>query len=193
MKTDGKHITVHCQGRHVEATALSHGLTVMSTAGKAIATLMPTFDVDAMYVLDGGDQADWNKGGGIAPLITLDGMNNKVMLAWRWHPADQLFHVGIYWHPHGGGRVMPEDNGTLKKVAAGVPIIATFEAEWGRPYRASIVCPAGTADITCDGTRAPLLVRNVFSYFGGNRVAPRDMRYECERIYLSNSKIRIGI
>lgn len=186
-------MTAHQPGYHLERTWLCHGLTVMSTRGGAIAKLRLAFDVGAMYMLDGGDQYDWNKAGGLAPMLTLDGMSNKAMVVWRWVPSEQLFHVGLYWHPLGGGRVMPEDNGTLMKVAAGTPVVATIEARWRQPYRAHLVCADGVADVACEGTVSPLVVRNVFGYFGGNRVAPRAVTYESDRIYLSKRKIRIGL
>jgi len=158
-----------------------------------MAKLFLTFDVESMYLLDGGDQADWNKGGGLAPLFTLRGMDNKAMVVWRWWPPEQRFHVGLYWHPRGGGRVMPEDNGTLLRVPPGHMVVATFMAWRGEPYHGHVLAAGiGESDVVCEGTRAPLIVRNVFSYFGGNRTAPRRLRYDAMRLYYG-TKIKIKL
>lgn len=139
-----------------------------------------TWGWDATYLLDGGDQLDWNKGGGLGamPLPWHGGMNNKVMVCWRWAPAKQLFEAGIYWHPVGGGRVMPEDYGGVISVVPGEELRVRMEGRRGQPIEAIAAAGTRVASVSCAGTCVRRLMRLTVPWFGGNRTPPRTVTYE---------------
>lgn len=138
--------------------------------------LEASLDWRATYEIEGQDQMDWNKLGGVAAVWGSwrhGGMVNKAMAAWRWVPGERMFHFGIMWHGADGARSLPESNGTIVKVAPGHSVRFAFYMGLGDAISARVEAPGNAKDVVCEGTLVRRLMRSVTPYFGGNRRPPR--------------------
>ena len=140
------------------------------------------FDERAMYWHGGEDQYDWNKGGGLGAWRRMD---NMCMVAWRY--VGSAFEVGPYWHPagaswarrHGGvSRLMPEDATLICRLAPGDEVVVELSAIPHEPYRMHFYMDSEPSSVVlCEGTRCPVVSREVSAWFGGTSMPPRVVKY----------------
>lgn len=174
---------IHVPSLPIDVCWLCHPLAV----GRPPLTLSYRFIFDEWAVYDHGneDQWDWNKGGGLGAWRRMD---NMCMVAWRY--VEGRFEVGPYWHPAGAarmrkqgeaGRVMPEDRGVLYVVDPGEPLYVQLVAVKGEPYHMRFLYKGQATSVTCEGTHAPWLVREVSAWFGGTSMPPKVVMYRRKR------------
>lgn len=129
--------------------------------------------LDAAYIHDNGDQDDWNK------LIGLTGnywnrTKNAVMVGWAFNPKMGVFDLNFYIHRDGS----TEKGETLFSVSVNEMFIVVLE-QIGEDVYISLSTESGyelqkfkMSDFSCESWYL------IDGWFGGNRVAPRTLKYE---------------
>lgn len=129
------------------------------------------FDESCEYLLDCGDQTDWNKlyGWGFG----LNHHENSVRLVWRYNTIEQVVEVAPYLYID-GKRTMPTKE-QIVKVKIGEKIKTSIEVldNIARVVIESDKCYPFEFTFDISVSNKPLF--GCWFYFGGNRKAPNDI------------------
>lgn len=128
------------------------------------------FDESCEYLLDNGDQWDWNKLYGWS--LGFNHHKNSVRLVWRYNPIEQVIEVAPYCYIDGKCELPTKSQ--IIEIKIGEKVRTSIEV------LDNIVRVVIESDITCrygfrfsDCGRKPLF--GCWFYFGGNRKAPHDI------------------
>lgn len=136
---------------------------------------------DTEYILSGADQRDWNKGVGLTEDL-FSNTKNSMMWAWRWNPDIQKFEHTLYCHVNGTRQIARNSAGgeTIYYSGSGdVFIVDLTRNKIKGEYIIHLEDWNGvhSADYTIKSKKnPPIMVRNIGTWFGGNRTAPRTLR-----------------
>lgn len=127
-----------------------------------------SFTESCRYILDGGDQGDWNKLCGIN--FTLPGQPLKaVMFGWRYNPESRLVEVAAYINDPVRGRMMGEPMASFRIGATvRVHIRRLDSGKWMFSVWKFEDWIEETYEVSFDNK----IGRSVAGWFGGNRPAP---------------------
>ena len=133
------------------------------------------FGEAAKYKLPYPDQADWNKGAGIAYRL-LTNHKRSVMWAWRYNPFANSFEFTGYVHGKSGAVVKEDKN--------------FFSAAPGEPVGITVMVNPDHVTFMFQGTlegktivlpidfKPGRLGRGIGAWFGGNNPAPKNLSFE---------------
>lgn len=129
------------------------------------------FDESCEYLLNNGDQQDWNKlyGWGLG----LNHQENSIRLVWRYNAIEKVIEVAPYLYID-GKRTMPTKE-QIVKVKIGEKIKTSIEVldNVARVVIESDKCHISEFKFDEDASNKPLF--GCWYYFGGNRKAPHDI------------------
>lgn len=131
-----------------------------------------TFDSSCIYTLDGGNQQDWNKligfgfvGSKNQNIYTPPHRVDGVRIGWRWNPASQRIELGSYVYKAGVLQAK-----MLKDVKINEPIDVSIKVD----YKRKVYTVMDIEEIPYEHDKSIVMRTGV--YFGGQEVAPHDMR-----------------
>lgn len=125
------------------------------------------FDESCEYLLDNGDQWDWNKLYGWS--LGFNHHKNSVRLVWRYNPIEHVIEVAP--HCYNGERCVLPTKSKITKIKIGEKVRTSIEV-FDNIARVSIDNYQYTLQfIDCE--KNPLF--GCWYYFGGNRKAPHDI------------------
>lgn len=130
------------------------------------------FDKNAKYDLEGVDQKDWNKGGGISYSL-FSNHKNSIMWAWRYDTFAEMFEFSGYTHNRGQ---VQKSEPAIFKVAPGesVSIFIRIESDLTFfEFRSSNQAKV----FSMETPKRRSLARVIGAWFGGNQAAPKKLSF----------------
>lgn len=136
-------------------------------------------DDDHKYMLDNGDQRDWNKGGG----VSFDYFNNRIqaaMWAHRWNPEDNTFDYCFYVHDNSDTIKVHtsyyNDTETILKVPSKTRVKIRLKINYIDKYYEMFFTVGGKEHkAKFYFTHNRYQTKEITANFGGNRTAPQKL------------------
>jgi len=137
------------------------------------------FGQNCAYDLQGVDQKDINKGGGLAYKPWLPANRGEtVMWGWRWNLETALVELSAYYHIAGKTwKGHDGEGGHLAVIELEKEFLVWIEKLNGK-YRVNFLTRDGASGTdTKQFEHRYTYARNVNAYFGGNKTAPHQMEF----------------
>ena len=143
-------------------------------------------DEEAKYILDQGDQNDINKGGGIS-YYYWNHHKDSAMWGWNWNPSKNKFQYFFYCHVDGkvvkvDAHKYKDDKEVALRVDSGRYVsIDLYIDHTTKTYKMEFKALRSSASLSTNFNHSRNRSKEITSYFGGNRKAPKRLKKKWHR------------